>query len=102
MNSPKWASRRAEAAADTLFVVDTWRIQRRKGTCPATHFTFSTYLWIYYSKAEGLIDKFSSPLPSVTHDDEDRFYVLKGADGKLLVYDVDKYGAVELSQAALS
>ncbi|AKT34159.1 hypothetical protein PYWP30_00507 [Pyrobaculum sp. WP30] len=54
----------------------------------------------YVLLADGLIDKFSSPLPSVTHDGEDRFYALKGADGKLLVYDVDKYGVVELSQAA--
>ena len=39
--------------------------------------------------ANTLIDIFSSPLPSVTHDDEDRFYALKGADGKLPVYDVE-------------
>jgi hypothetical protein len=56
----------------------------------------------YVLLANRLIDIFSSPLPSVTHDDEDRFYALKGADGKLLVYNVDKYGVVELSQAALS
>jgi hypothetical protein len=56
----------------------------------------------YVLLADGLIDKFSSPLPSVTHDDEYRFYALKGADGKLPVYDVDvdKYRVVELSQAA--
>jgi hypothetical protein len=28
-------------------------------------------------------------LPSVTHDDEYRFYVLKGADRELPVYDVE-------------
>jgi hypothetical protein len=53
----------------------------------------------YVLLADGLIDKFSSLLPSVTHRDVCRFYVLKGANGKLLVNDVDKYGVVELSQA---
>jgi hypothetical protein len=45
---------------------------------------------------------FGSLLPYVIHDDEYRFYILKGADGKLLVYDadVDRYKIVELSQAA--
>jgi hypothetical protein len=56
----------------------------------------------YVLLANRLIDMFGSLLPYVIHDDEYRFYILKGADGKLLVYDadVDRYKIVELSQAA--
>jgi len=36
-----------------------------------------------------LMDMFGSLLPYVIHDVEYRFYILKGSEGKLLVYDAD-------------
>jgi len=48
-----------------------------------------------------LIDTFGSLLPYVIHDAEYRFYILKGTEGKLLVYDADEdaYKIVELPEA---
>jgi len=55
----------------------------------------------YAALVNSLIDAFGSLLPYVIHDAEYRFYILKGTEGKLLVYDADEdaYRIVELPEA---
>lgn len=57
---------------------------------------------ICYAKAAGeLISMFGSLLPNVWHDQELRYFVLRGADGVLLAYDAEtgKYVTLEIGKA---
>ncbi|ACB39358.1 hypothetical protein [Pyrobaculum neutrophilum] len=60
---------------------------------------------VCYAKAAGeLISMFGSLMPNVWHDQELRFYILRGADGALLFYDAeaDRYALVDIGKAVSS